>query len=108
MLFGGADAHPPNTPQELSLPDDQPDAFNWLLNYMYRGNANLPSVPMALEVSVLATKYDMAELKIICAEVSLRYFFQWNFTPCILKVLVYVSSYYTRARTQYMCIYVCI
>ncbi|ROT85086.1 hypothetical protein C7M84_021353 [Penaeus vannamei] len=68
LLYGNEDRQPCMLPIEYPLQDDPPEAFTWMLEYMYRGNPDLPSVPMALEVSVLATKYQMGALKSACSE----------------------------------------
>lgn len=72
LLYGNEDRQPCMLPIEYPLQDDPPEAFTWMLEYMYRGNPDLPSVPMALEVSVLATKYQMGALKSACSEVRIR------------------------------------
>ncbi|XP_042865057.1 kelch-like protein 41 [Penaeus japonicus] len=68
MLYSNEDRPNCILPIDYPLHDDPPEAFAWLLGYMYSGEPNLPSVPMALEVSVLATKYQMGALKTICSE----------------------------------------
>nr|XP_045621881.1 BTB/POZ domain-containing protein 1-like [Procambarus clarkii] len=52
---------------ELTLTDSV-EAFQWLMEYMYSDRVHFPTTPMALEVSHLASKYEMTVLKYICSE----------------------------------------
>lgn len=91
LLYSNEDRKPCILPIEFPLHDDPPEAFGWLLEYMYRGEPDLPSVPMALEVSVLATKYQMGALKAACSEVRIR-FSSKHFL--LLWLLCFISSSY--------------
>ncbi|XP_064083017.1 BTB/POZ domain-containing protein 3-like isoform X2 [Macrobrachium nipponense] len=53
---------------DLTLPDDPPEAFVFLMGYIYKGNASLPNVDMAVMVYKLANKYQMSSLFSVCSE----------------------------------------
>ncbi|CAL4133756.1 unnamed protein product, partial [Meganyctiphanes norvegica] len=63
MLFG-----PMAEGDTITLSEDHPQAFKWLLNYMYTGQTNLHSVELALQVYLIANKYLMEHLKTVCSE----------------------------------------
>ncbi|CAL4113094.1 unnamed protein product, partial [Meganyctiphanes norvegica] len=63
MLFG-----PMAEGDTITLEEDPPKAFSWLLNYMYTGQTDLSSVDLALQVYLLANKYLMKPLKTICSK----------------------------------------
>ncbi|CAL4081391.1 unnamed protein product, partial [Meganyctiphanes norvegica] len=63
MLFG-----PMAEGDTITLAEDPPQAFKWLVNYMYTGITKLPSVELALQVYLLANKYLMRHLKSVCSE----------------------------------------
>ena len=48
---------------------DNPEAFKLILNYMYKGQTDLPSVELAIQVYQLADKYIMDHLKSVCSKV---------------------------------------
>lgn len=54
---------------DLQIHDDPPEAFEWLLEYMYRGQTHLPAVPLTVQVYQLASKYQMEALMALCSEV---------------------------------------
>ncbi|XP_066981919.1 BTB/POZ domain-containing protein 6-B-like isoform X1 [Macrobrachium rosenbergii] len=53
---------------DLTLPEDPPKAFAFLMGYIYKGNASLPDVDMAVMVYKLASKYQMGSLCSVCSE----------------------------------------
>lgn len=61
---------------ELSLPEDPPEAFDWLMKYMYCDDTELPSVEIACQVYHLANKYKLNHLMPKCSRVSLSHFNQ--------------------------------
>ncbi|CAL4058711.1 unnamed protein product, partial [Meganyctiphanes norvegica] len=63
MLFG-----PMANGDTITLVEESPEAFSWLLNYMYTGDIEFPSVELALQVYVLANKYLMIHLQTVCSE----------------------------------------
>ncbi|CAL4152446.1 unnamed protein product, partial [Meganyctiphanes norvegica] len=63
MLFG-----PMAEGDTITLSEDPPEAFSWLLAYMYTGETELPSVELALQVYLLANKYLLAHLKTVCSK----------------------------------------
>ncbi|XP_071533132.1 BTB/POZ domain-containing protein 6-like [Panulirus ornatus] len=62
-LYGNAAVGP-----ELHLPEDSFEAFQWLMEYMYCDNSQFSTTAIALEVSHLASKYQMDALKSLCSE----------------------------------------
>ncbi|XP_064084986.1 uncharacterized protein LOC135200340 [Macrobrachium nipponense] len=54
--------------EELKLPEDPPEAFKWLLHYIYYGHTNLNSVRLAVKVYHLARKYQMDALVTLCSQ----------------------------------------
>lgn len=63
MLFG-----PMAEGGTITLEEDSPQTFKWVLNYMYTGELRLPSVELALQVYLFANKYLMAHLKTVCSK----------------------------------------
>ncbi|XP_064080310.1 BTB/POZ domain-containing protein 3-like [Macrobrachium nipponense] len=53
---------------DLTLPEDPPEAFTFLMGYIYKGNASLPDVEMAVMVYKLASKYQMSSLQSVCSK----------------------------------------
>lgn len=53
---------------QVLVSEDPPEAFLWLLRHMYRGPAPLPSLGLALQLAVLAKKYQVAALAKQCSE----------------------------------------
>ncbi|XP_069959635.1 BTB/POZ domain-containing protein 3-like [Cherax quadricarinatus] len=53
---------------ELRVPEDPPEAFEWLLEYMYLGHAQLPGVALTVQVYQLASKYQIEALMDVCSE----------------------------------------
>ncbi|CAL4171084.1 unnamed protein product, partial [Meganyctiphanes norvegica] len=63
MLFG-----PMAEGDTITLAEDPPEAFGWLLTYMYTGKTELPSVELALEVYLLANKYLLTHITTVCSK----------------------------------------
>ncbi|CAL4200874.1 unnamed protein product, partial [Meganyctiphanes norvegica] len=63
MLFG-----PMAEGNTITLEEESVEAFSWLLNYMYTGQKEIPSVNLAIQIYLLANKYLMGHLKIVCSE----------------------------------------
>ncbi|XP_042218263.1 BTB/POZ domain-containing protein 6-A-like [Homarus americanus] len=63
MLYGPLAEGP-----DLTIHDDPPEAFEWLLDYMYRGHTSLPAVPLTVQVYQLASKYQMEALMTLCSQ----------------------------------------
>ncbi|CAL4080033.1 unnamed protein product [Meganyctiphanes norvegica] len=63
MLFG-----PMAEGQTITLEEDSPEAFTWLINYMYTGQTGISSIELALQVYLLANKYLMGHVKTVCSE----------------------------------------
>nr|XP_045600629.1 uncharacterized protein LOC123759563 [Procambarus clarkii] len=63
MLYG-----PLAEGEVLALPEDPPQAFEWLLDHMYRNQSQLPGVQLALQVYQLAAKYQMDPLCQLCSQ----------------------------------------
>ena len=53
----------------LHMSEDSPEGFRWLLDYIYCDVTYFSSTAIALEVSHLASKYQMDSLKQLCSEV---------------------------------------
>ncbi|XP_069169173.1 BTB/POZ domain-containing protein 6 isoform X3 [Procambarus clarkii] len=53
----------------LTLVDDQPEAFDFLLDFIYLEKVNLPDVEMAIQVYTIAHKYQIDALCEICSMV---------------------------------------
>lgn len=53
---------------DLTLPEDPPEAFTFLMGYIYKGNASLPDIEMAVMVYKLASKYQMSSLCSVCSQ----------------------------------------
>ncbi|XP_042231427.1 uncharacterized protein LOC121872611 [Homarus americanus] len=56
----------------LALPEDPPDAFEWLLDHLYLNHTQLPGVQLALQVYHLAAKYQMDPLCQLCSQYLVR------------------------------------
>ncbi|XP_069950341.1 BTB/POZ domain-containing protein 6-B-like isoform X1 [Cherax quadricarinatus] len=52
----------------VCLPEDSPEAFMWLLTYVYTGRISFSSVEVALEVLIMADKYLVYPLAIACIQ----------------------------------------
>nr|XP_045602881.1 BTB/POZ domain-containing protein 6-like [Procambarus clarkii] len=52
----------------LRVHEDPPEAFEWLLEYMYRGQTHLPGVSLTVQVYQLASKYQIETLMALCSE----------------------------------------
>ncbi|XP_042867793.1 uncharacterized protein LOC122250450 [Penaeus japonicus] len=52
----------------LTLPEDPPKAFEWLLDHLYKNKTKLPDVELAMQVYQLANKYQLDKLFQICSE----------------------------------------
>nr|XP_053647315.1 kelch-like protein 8 [Cherax quadricarinatus] len=52
----------------LTLSDDLPEAFDWLLEYIYCEKVILPDVEMAIHVYIMAHKYQMDAVCDICSK----------------------------------------
>ncbi|XP_068242607.1 BTB/POZ domain-containing protein 6-B-like [Palaemon carinicauda] len=63
MLFGPLAEGP-----ELYLHEDPPEAFEWLLDYVYKGQTQLPTVRQAVQIYQLASKYQMEPLIKLCSD----------------------------------------
>ncbi|XP_069992765.1 BTB/POZ domain-containing protein 6-A [Penaeus vannamei] len=63
MLYG-----PLAEGEELHLHGDPPEAFEWLLEYMYRGHIQMPEVRLAVQVYQLASKYQVEALMVLCSK----------------------------------------
>ncbi|ROT72127.1 hypothetical protein C7M84_009499 [Penaeus vannamei] len=63
MLYG-----PLAEGEELHLHEDPPEAFEWLLEYMYRGHIQMPEVRLAVQVYQLASKYQVEALMVLCSK----------------------------------------
>ncbi|XP_047487664.1 BTB/POZ domain-containing protein 6-A-like isoform X2 [Penaeus chinensis] len=63
MLYG-----PLAEGEELNLHEDPPEAFEWLLEYMYRGHIQMPEVRLAVQVYQLASKYQVEALMVLCSK----------------------------------------
>ncbi|XP_066979232.1 BTB/POZ domain-containing protein 6-B-like isoform X1 [Macrobrachium rosenbergii] len=63
MLFGPLAEGP-----ELYLHEDPPEAFEWLLEYVYKGQTQLPGVRQAVQIYQLASKYQMEPLIKLCSD----------------------------------------
>lgn len=55
--------------RDLNVFEDSPESFMWLLEYMYCGTTELSSVDLALQVALLANKYQVASLTSLCSQV---------------------------------------
>lgn len=64
MLFG-----PLAEGEELKLPEDPPEAFKWLMKYIYHGTKELADVKLTVQVYHLASKYQMDALGSLCSKV---------------------------------------
>ncbi|XP_069976248.1 BTB/POZ domain-containing protein 6-like, partial [Penaeus vannamei] len=53
----------------LALPEDPPEAFEWLLNHLYMNETQLPDLTLAAKVYLLASKYQLDNVCKICSEV---------------------------------------
>ncbi|XP_042867792.1 uncharacterized protein LOC122250449 [Penaeus japonicus] len=53
----------------LTLPEDPPEAFEWLLDHLYKNKTKLPDVELAMQVYQLANKYQLDKLCQICSEI---------------------------------------
>ncbi|XP_071518152.1 BTB/POZ domain-containing protein 6-B-like isoform X2 [Panulirus ornatus] len=53
---------------DLNIHDDPPEAFEWLLEYMYKGQTHLPTVPLTVQIYQLASKYQIEALMTLCSE----------------------------------------
>ncbi|CAL4088774.1 unnamed protein product, partial [Meganyctiphanes norvegica] len=63
MLFG-----PMAEKETILLPDDPPEAFGCLLDYLYTGEAKFDDVQTAIQVYYMANKYQVKHLQNICSE----------------------------------------
>ncbi|XP_042862290.1 uncharacterized protein LOC122247247 isoform X2 [Penaeus japonicus] len=52
----------------LRIYEDHPEAFAWMLGYMYCNSKGFPSLSLAIEVSHLADKYQMGALATHCSQ----------------------------------------
>ncbi|XP_069190189.1 uncharacterized protein [Procambarus clarkii] len=52
----------------LLLPDDSPYAIEWIINHLYHNTIDLPGVAGACQVYLLADKYQLEALSLICAK----------------------------------------
>lgn len=64
MLYG-----PLAEGDELVLPDDPPEAFEWLLNHLYMNDTQLPHAGLTTKVYMLASKYQLDSVCKICSKV---------------------------------------
>ncbi|KAK3860250.1 hypothetical protein Pcinc_033688 [Petrolisthes cinctipes] len=64
MLYGPLAEEGP----EVSLAEDPPEAVEWMLEYMYRGQTHLPDITLCVHVYQLASKYQMEPLMALCSE----------------------------------------
>lgn len=53
----------------IHLPEDSPEGFRWVLDYIYCDETHFGSVSLAVEVSHLASKYEITGLEQLCSEV---------------------------------------
>lgn len=65
LLYGSRAAS-----RTLRIYEDHPEAFAWMLGYMYCNTKSFPSLSLAIEVSRLADKYQMDTLAELCSQVS--------------------------------------
>ncbi|KAK7075539.1 hypothetical protein SK128_001966, partial [Halocaridina rubra] len=63
MLFGPLAEGP-----ELRLNEDPPEAFEWVLEYIYKGQTQLQSVVQAVQIYQLASIYQLEHLISVCSE----------------------------------------
>ncbi|XP_069976252.1 BTB/POZ domain-containing protein 6-B-like [Penaeus vannamei] len=54
----------------LALPEDPPEAFEWLLNHLYMNETQLPDVTLAAKVYLLGSKYQLDNVCKIWSEVD--------------------------------------
>lgn len=87
MLFG-----PLAKEGELALPDDPPEAFEWLLEHLYCDERNLGGIEMATQVYKMANKYELDELCRVCSEVRLG--FLLGFIIAVLTVFWHTEHTY--------------
>ncbi|XP_066981917.1 uncharacterized protein [Macrobrachium rosenbergii] len=73
MLYG-----PMAEKGDLILPEDPPEAFACLIEYIYKCEESIPDVDTAIKLYQLANKYQMCHLRRMCS------FFAGNFTDEIL------------------------
>ena len=57
---------------QVLVSGDPPEAFLWLLRHMYRGPAPLPSLGLALQLALLAKKYQVLALAKQCTQVRTK------------------------------------
>lgn len=69
MLYG-----PLAEGDELVLPDDPPEAFEWLLNHLYMNDTQLPHAGLTTKVYMLASKYQLDNVCKICSKAILCFF----------------------------------
>ncbi|XP_069985196.1 BTB/POZ domain-containing protein 3-like isoform X2 [Penaeus vannamei] len=63
MLYGSRAAS-----KTLRICEDHPEAFAWMLGYIYCNSKSFPSLSLAIEVSRLADKYQMDALAELCSQ----------------------------------------
>ncbi|XP_047489843.1 BTB/POZ domain-containing protein 6-like [Penaeus chinensis] len=57
---------------QLALPEDPPEAFEWLLNHLYKNETQLSDARLATKVYLLASKYQLDNVCKICSQVLLN------------------------------------
>ncbi|CAL4134135.1 unnamed protein product, partial [Meganyctiphanes norvegica] len=67
MLFG-----PMTEGDTITLKEESPESFGWVLMYMYTGQTELSSVKLAIQVYLLANKYLMRHLKTVCSKLYIK------------------------------------
>ncbi|XP_047469799.1 kelch-like ECH-associated protein 1 [Penaeus chinensis] len=63
LLYGSRAAS-----RTLRIHEDHPEAFAWMLGYMYCNSKSFPGLSLAIEVSRLAAKYQMDTLAELCSQ----------------------------------------
>lgn len=58
-------------PHRLTLEEDTPDIFEWILRYLYRDDTRFQGTGQALGVYEAAHKYQIDSLVKICSQVSI-------------------------------------
>ena len=70
MLYGPMSQAKEGRPHHLTLLEDLPATFEWLLRYLYRDETRFQGTVQALSVYEAAHKYQMDSLARLCSQVS--------------------------------------
>ena len=71
MLFGPLAKDTDESPHRLTLKEDLPEIFEWILRYLYLDDTKFQGTVQALSVYESAHKYQLDALVKVCSQVSL-------------------------------------